>query len=310
MDAFVDGRAGAHEVAHNRAAADLSDASTQSVSSASQALLASTAEPILLDGRTCGQCGYALDGLTTADQCPECGTPGRLAMFGALLVTSDPEYLTTLCRGAAMILWSLWARALLLVVKIVLAMTQGVMTGTGAGANRPTLWAVLNASNILLDVCVTLLALGGWWLLTTANPANDTASPQVRQDGLRLSIRAMSLVMLAVVLLETLSVINATFMAVTPIASMAILGLMILGYAVIGALQMAWIRTLARRLPDRNLASFAGTMILFHPLLVTIGCVFLGLGPLAAWIISIVIGTQFLDRLKQVQAKQVHTLGG
>ncbi|MCA9278372.1 MAG: hypothetical protein H6815_06910 [Phycisphaeraceae bacterium] len=103
----------------------------------------------------CLRCGYALRGLRTTDQCPECGAPVGNSLAGPLLVASDVMYLRKLERGAYIV------RACLIVLLAVFAIFVLIVCGlTGLG---PVV-SVIQVGN-------GVAALIGWWMLSEPDPA-------------------------------------------------------------------------------------------------------------------------------------------
>jgi hypothetical protein len=56
---------------------------------------------------SCLRCGYNLRGLSSDSRCPECGSPVERSIQGDQLRFADPNWLRTLRRGVAFMLWNL-----------------------------------------------------------------------------------------------------------------------------------------------------------------------------------------------------------
>lgn len=115
------------------------------------------------DGKSCMNCGYALDGLALEGVCPECGTAVQLSLRPDRLVFASPQWLRRLYRGFV----DLEISVAFLIVSTILG---GAATNLGVMAVPPiaVIW-VGTALNLLF----TLVELWGWWLVTTPPPSRE-----------------------------------------------------------------------------------------------------------------------------------------
>lgn len=104
----------------------------------------------------CRRCGYALRGLTIHGRCPECGTSVGWSIRGDLLRYSDPDWVERLARGT---LWIIVGVLGGLLASIIVASFGGLAE---PGASEAVAW--------VLSIGASLVALVGYWLVTTPEP--------------------------------------------------------------------------------------------------------------------------------------------
>lgn len=274
---------------------------------------------VVIDSRPCLACGYDLKGLSAEGVCPECGAAVARSLKGNLLEFADPEYLRTLNHGTVLIIWGAFAPLLaggLAIAAYGLAQS-GYLSAFMSGRGSEVLPAALSA----VGASVSLI---GWFLFTRPDPG------QIGVDGgekARKWVRVMlvaevgvTLAALVVAFVPSLSR-AATQAAVTgtgaaggptvPLIAVIVgvsISVLSAGISAARASLGAWyVYTLASRIPDMGLRKFAKTMIWLYPVLMTVGILACGLGPLSAWIISIVIATNCRKGVRAAREKVAHT---
>ena len=129
----------------------------------------------------CSRCGYNLDGLKPEEQCPECGLSIQRSLMGNALANSDPGYVATLASGALIAEWTVILNLLIIVGSVYV----------GAFMRMPGTFAMVGVLSILLNVA----SLGGWWMLTTPDPALGAHNPgHTARTVLRATLVLMILV--------------------------------------------------------------------------------------------------------------------
>ena len=131
-------------------------------------------------GTPCPRCGYELTGLSAEGRCPECGSPVAAALRPDHLVYSSPDYVAKLHMGAFLVVLSL---AILIVHFI--GGTFFAFAGRIGGAGGEALFSIVGFAN-------GILALIGWWLLSSPDPGKasvDRGATSRRVLRVLLSVR-------------------------------------------------------------------------------------------------------------------------
>jgi hypothetical protein len=204
-----------------------------------------TSPLIVTDDIPCRKCSYNLRTQPTSGQCPECGTPVAVSIFGNLLRFSDPAWVTTLGNGARYILVGIF-----IIIAVVFC---GAIAGGIAGATNPANMRSLQAVIQLLSLGGSILMLIGSWLLTEPDPSGIGEN---EYGTARKVIRITLLIQLASVPLNFAS--QAT---VLPPAGrqliLAVSGLVSI-VGIVGLIaQLQYLGKLAIRIPDESLATRA-----------------------------------------------------
>ncbi len=207
----------------------------------------------LAEDIACRKCGYNLRGLRTEGVCPECGTAVGRSLYGDFLRYCDPAWVKTLAKGMNWILAGI-------IIGVVTGCTGGA--GTAFGSMRFARTPDLTAWAIALPG--TLVALIGYWLVTTRDPAH---SDKEKVLSARRLVRVAQIVGLlagpALLLIRSISITFA--MGLGAVGSIVSLG------GTIAIFVLA--RDLALRIPDEKLArSTRGLM----------------------WVVTVVIGLSFV----------------
>ena len=215
-------------------------------SHASQPNLANPAAPLVVNDDTpCRKCSYNLRTLPTSGNCPECGTPVGVSVFGNLLRFSDPAWVRKLAQGARYILVGIFF--------IIAVVILGVVAGAIAGATR----AIRPGT---VQILVQLFALGGnvfvvvgSWFITEPDPSG------IGEDEYGTARKVIRITLL-------LGVVN-TFVNFAPNASalppvgrqlILVIGALAGIAGVVGLIaQLQYFAKLALRIPDTGLAARA-----------------------------------------------------
>lgn len=272
---------------------------------------------VVADSRPCLACGYDLKGLSAEGVCPECGAAVARSLKGNLLEFAAPEYLRTLNLGTLLIIWGAFAP--LLAGGLTLAARGLAQSGylssfiSGSGSE------VLAAS---LSVAGASVSLVGWFLFTRPDPG------QVGVDGGEKARRWVRIMLIAEVAMNVATLVSAFIPSLAaamasqgtpagaggagiPLAMIIVaVALVVMQFAVSAtraALGAWYVYTIASRIPDMGLRKFAKTMIWLFPLLMTVGYAACGLGPLSAWIISIVMASNCRKGVRAAREKIAHT---
>jgi uncharacterized protein (DUF983 family) len=188
------------------------------------------------DGARCRKCGYDITGLKPNQRCPECGGALR---FEDRLFSAAPEYVTKLYIGA-----------ILVEVSLVLIVVMFIGNFIGGMLQAPALVMVIN----LLAIPGPILALVGWWMLSTRDPGLGERDEGQRS---RVAIRAL----LAIRALGTLVSISLLF-TYTPLGVEETVSLLLNGVTFAGfVVSMLYVRVLAARIPDNDIIDRAGTVL-------------------------------------------------
>lgn len=144
------------------------------------------------DGKSCINCGYALDGLAVDGVCPECGTAVQLSLRPNRLVFASPRWLRRLHRG-------LIAIELSVAFRIADSVLGGMVSHLGVIAAPPiaVLWI-----GTALDVLFSLIELWGWWLVTTPEPSREGANGE--SGSVRRWVRSLAVCCAVLRLFSTL----------------------------------------------------------------------------------------------------------
>lgn len=210
--------------------------------------------------RLCVGCGYDLRGLGEGALCPECGTPAGRSLRGGLLVYAAPDYVNRLRLGANWMMGAVYG---------VLGALLLFIAGITASMFLPFPMDIAMTVNTAVLIAAAAGAVVGVFLLTTPSPA------EAEGDGLRLPRRGARLLSAAgvgLVLLSTaVHILSPGLWGPGGVGRvLKVTVLVALGGAVFSL--MHYIRRLAMRIPDREIAKQAGHVLL------------LGLGVLAAQI--------------------------
>jgi len=255
----------------------------------------------------CTRCGYSLRGLATTGRCPECGWSVEASLQGGLLRFAGPEYLASLVLGARIVIFTnianLAAGLLLTGAAIVAIFAMGGFTvgagGGGGGAVGMTsapAWITLGGAGI--SVLATTASLIGYWLLTAPDPASSQQEqPRTARRVVRTAVAvsaAAQAIGLAVGYFGSSIAAGGAQMGANPAIAVAVTsGVISLVGTIAGAVSffatMLYVRWLAQRLPDEDMVAKTRVYMWLLPLLYTVGALCVGIGPLVAWVLYLIL---------------------
>jgi hypothetical protein len=238
-------------------------------------------------GTPCVGCGYVVGLLRVDEVCPECATKVSDSLRGDLLSVANPDYVRSLAHGTTLVIVgtvisvSWWVAAPLVVA---LLPTLGLLTQRGG-------FVILQS----IDLLAALLMLAGWWKLTTPNPATQDPARDIRT---RVILRSLLVLIAAITLIGYVGVtvpafadagmagvsgnISINFSTQLPpllIVALAMRFVHLLARAARFLIGLAYLRSLAYRIPDPLLAKGLGKQMWLFPLLGSVGWAIL-IGPL------------------------------
>ncbi len=192
--------------------------------------------PTLTADLICARCGYNLRGLPADGRCPECFTPVARSVHGNLLRFADPAWVDTLRRGTLIWLWSM-------LVALVAYGGGAVLAGFAGPGVIKNILSVIAAA-------VTLWAI---ILVTAPEPMIAAEDDPVT---LRRFARWAAIVSFA-------GEASQLVQQVSPVASWFFVVVAIVIFVGIAAsvAQFLYLRRLALRVPDQELASMTKTVM-------------------------------------------------
>jgi hypothetical protein len=273
----------------------------------------------------CTRCGYSLRGLQITGKCPECSWSVEASLQGGLLRFAGPEYLASLVLGARIVIYTnianLLAGLLLAGAAVVAIFAIGGFSpppgGGGGGAVRvgaAPAWVTLGGAGI--SVLATTASLIGYWLLTAPDPANSQREqPRTARRVVRSAVAvsaAVQAIGLAVGYFGASITPAGAPMGPNPAIAVAVTsGAISLIGTIAGAVMffatMLYVRWLAQRIPDEDMVEKTRTYMWLLPLLYTVGALCVGIGPLVAWVLYLILLWK-LQRLVGLAREQSLTL--
>lgn len=224
------------------------------------------------------ECGYSLAGLAEGAVCPECGAAAPSSYDGRL-IHSARAHLLTLRRGVRLIIWGTLV-AIVTVIGAVFA-TIALMNPSGSTSSlQVSIDFVFQAASVLASVAVAY----GWWLFSTP----DTALTG-RFDGGRVRRLVRVCVVIDVVSNGGQLLPAHIFYGLPGWAMPAVSGVWLIVMAVSFIAQMAYIAWMAPRMQSTQILQFSKLLMWLGPVLFVVGCLCLGLGPLTALVLYIVL---------------------
>lgn len=171
-------------------------------------------------------------------------------------------------------------------------------------------------SGELFKALLLLATLYAWWLLTKPNPAtvNTPFDPKAR----RLSRVFVPIYIGSQLLLSATNLLSQTYTPLpgimpSSVITQSVLDMSVKAFSIVALVlmqifTMLYIKALAIQLHDRGLATFASTLAWLLPILSTIGICIFFLGPLAAWILTIIILFMLHARFSGIIRLRTHAL--
>lgn len=265
--------------------------------------------------RPCARCGYNLRGLTAEGVCPECGAQVARSLKGNLLEFASPEYLRSLYRGATLVIAGSIAKIVLgIFVTIVLVAVQGI-SQAAAGGGIGGRWTEVVPK--MVEVFTAGVIACGWWLFSAPDPAmvggDEGATARKWVRWLIVAEFAFSIGQLMVELIPGASAAVRSIVSPAGGLNLNLTGVMIAALLVAGGALLAdvgriiatvaYVRTLAPRVPDGRLAADAKRNLWLLPVLSTVGVIACGIGPLVSLVLYLVMMSKCRSRLREILAR-------
>lgn len=276
-----------------------------------------TAPGIVDADRPCLRCGYNLRNLAVEGVCPECGAPVARSLRGNLLEFSDRAYVADLRRGCTLVEIGLVADMLgglaVIVLTVVLLVRQGsIISGSPA---PPSLGSLsMEQFGRMVDAVSSLIAIFGWWLITTPDPGIVGPDMDVRA-------RRVLRVLLVVSAASAAASLGITFIPGMGSKAFSIVGLgnssfspALLAATIVGLTtvlvraasffaKILYLKHLAARIPDGSLLSVCKVYIWLIPLLSTVGYALFCIGPLIANVLFLMHVNRYRTELGRILAR-------
>ncbi|MCE7973819.1 MAG: hypothetical protein DYG92_05740 [Leptolyngbya sp. PLA1] len=253
---------------------------------------------VLAESRPCLACGYDLRGLVSTGACPECGANIERSLRGNLLEFAATEFLRDMRLGARIVfIGTLVGMGLSFAVGLAAAVF-GIAAQSGANVTGGRWTEVVPRITEFLG---SIVVLAGWWLLSRPDPGQLGEDAGVKsRNWLRIFLVAeiaatLGAFVVAMVPGWQAAMANAMSGTGPPVISMGLVIVAVSGLATIAAstgrffAAVAYIRTLAPRVPDATLHKEATRNLWLLPILNTVGILLCGLGPLAATILFLIM---------------------
>jgi hypothetical protein len=254
--------------------------------------------PVVGSDRACIRCSYNLRGLPHTGNCPECGTPVEQSLRGILLRFSSDEYLAKIRNGLSLIVIGI----LLFFAALFAAFTILVWTGGGSAS-----FEVAMSGLMLLPVGLTLF---GYWNFTHPDPGfRGSETPDSARKVIRVAVvihAASQVVSFAVdTLVATSALPPAAGRNPTALFDLLLSLVDVLAWIVQFFAMMRYSRWLARRIPDALLIRRTQTYMWLLPVLYTVGIVLIGMGPVIAMILYILLLLRLRQHITAILSKDV-----
>lgn len=260
---------------------------------------ASGASGVVTQSSACRSCGYELRGLPLDGACPECRYSIARSLEGDLLINAPEQYLRRLHSGLRFILNAILAQIIFGVLSIFINVAVAPAGGGG------------NGITFLMQFCGLIISAAlawGYWQFTEPDAAlrgmESTSAPRklIRAAVLIiLGFQVLTLVLLLVISLT--SILGQTGLMI--FGAMMLLGSLasLVAWAVQFFAMMRYVRWVAERVPDRQIAERTKTYIWLLPVLATVGAIILMLGPLVALVLYWNMLDKLLGRIKAIMAQ-------
>ncbi|MFK7883833.1 MAG: hypothetical protein AB8F26_06590 [Phycisphaerales bacterium] len=230
------------------------------------------AEPLSFGN--CFRCDYDLTSLSPEQNCPECGLPIEASLGRIQLAKAPPEYLAKLHKGVFIIQAA--------IICVILLFFAGMFAGmTFASSPNGVIPRPIDISLGVLAVVLAFALLVGWWMFSEPHPEYEGT---YNGSDMRRTVRVLLVVAAGLAAVDLV-------LSVLP-ASVAI-GLVVMVLGVVAIIvsvaryftQMLYIRWMAPMLSNRKVYNRAKLLMWLGPVLMTVGILLLGLGPLIALVL-------------------------
>jgi predicted RNA-binding Zn-ribbon protein involved in translation (DUF1610 family) len=258
---------------------------------------------VVATDRACNGCGFNLKGIPTSGLCPECGMHVARSLTSKLLRYASPEYVRTLHQGTVWLLIAIALNTLYSVAITVVEVAYNVWGAGGAGGGpAPAGMAWLTPVRSLTYMASVPIAGAMLWgvLLYTRQDPGESLTEQPR--AARIVLRAITLVQL----LLTIGSISTVLLTISPGVGTLVETISSLTYVATLVVQHValcrYAKWLALRFPDEALAKRSRQYMWLLPLLNTVGCVVLLLGPIVALVLVWLFYNTMRKRLRDTLA--------
>jgi len=225
----------------------------------------------------CFQCDYDLAGLDHSGVCPECGFSIEGSIGRGELAKADPQYLAALHKGVFII----QAVIIVTVITVLIGMFGGIAAALMGGIN-------IGISQRAVDIIATIISLAfaiatffGWWLFSTEDPAYSGS-----YDG--SSARKLIRIMVVLGIVTTAINLVLDFFPDGDVLAFVIIGIALIG-VVVSVVRffaaMVYIKWMAPLMRNKKVYNRAKLLMWLGPVLMTVGILLLGLGPLIALVL-------------------------
>jgi hypothetical protein len=183
--------------------------------------------------------------------CPECGTPTERSPGGDPLSRADPQWLTRIAQGQALLAWGLLVAWLGAIMFGFMPVALHYIGEAGRGGNAS--WRMIEMAPVPVTGCVVMgmmMCTVGAFLLTTREPkkrGRETRSParQLARQGMFATIGGVWLLLVVGLAPLTPGALNTIRVVLCPFSVVALI-------VAAGAL-LRFLAGLAARIPDRKL---------------------------------------------------------
>lgn len=258
----------------------------------------------VIDVQTCVRCAYPLAGLPFEGVCPECGLAVRWSLKDDLFCFAPREELERLCLGCQLVS----AGLAILMLGMLIGGLFGIIAVLGvgvAGLGSPTMRTIQMGA----FAAVGLFYLGGCvvglqgWVRLTAHGSGQTIESdargrdwQARWSAVAASFTGLCGLATGFVLLFVRSIDSAIVGGVVFV--------LLCAWVVAVGLAMQHLAVIARRLPSGRLAARATLLTGVGPLLMTVGLLACGIGPLVAAVLAFALMEGLRLRLEELIRKR------
>lgn len=242
----------------------------------------------------CRGCGYDVRGLASDGVCPECGFPIERTLGSDLLSNSSPEYVAKLYRGVTIV----YTVIICMIVYAVLTMAAGLIIQLVTRNVMPAWIQFLTQS---VSTLLGIVLIYGWWLFSEPDPASSGGAGG---SNARKLVRVMLFVALGMNLLNLPLALLPPSLGANPGTVALLLGVGLLGLVVFATryfAEMYYLQWLTPRIPDWDAHRRARLLTWLGPVLYTVGALCVGLGPLAALILYLMLLNTVREDIKRVR---------
>jgi hypothetical protein len=241
------------------------------------------ASPETLSSGNCFRCDYDLTSLAPDQRCPECALPVEASLGHLLMRSVDPWYLAKLHKGVFTVQAAIIAMILVGFVNVGITVAMG--------NNMPI---SVEIAMSIVNTGLSFVMLYGWWLFSEPHP--DYEGTHDGSDARRV----VRILLIVSAIVSVISTVLYLFMSQKPssvlVGAMVLLGvvslLITIAYYIF---QMLYIRWMATLLSNRKVYDRAKRLLWLGPLLMTVGLLLIGLGP----IIALVLYWNMLDWIRK-----------